>query len=100
MINIRKPVQKPIVVIRAATGLELSNYEKEKLAKIEYGAQVNKIESISVIVNDQKQRLEIDPDTKEVCIDLGELAFKSTITPNELTNEELFLIKCAIDEVD
>lgn len=97
MIEIRKPVQKPVVVIRAATGLELSNYEKRKLANIEENAQENKIETISVNVNDQKQRLPIT--SKEVCIDLGELALKNTVTPNELSPDELFLIQCTLDEV-
>ena len=46
MIEIRKPNKKPIVVIRAATGNELSNYEKRKLANIEDNAQENKIEVI------------------------------------------------------
>ena len=39
MFDVRKPKQKPIVVIRAATGAELSNYEKHKLANIEENAQ-------------------------------------------------------------
>ena len=66
MIDIRKPTKKPIVVIRAATGNELSNYEKRKLANIEDNAQENKIEVIRL--NDQ--RLQIDPINKEVKIDL------------------------------
>lgn len=94
MIEIRKPAQKPIVVIRAATGHELSNYEKRKLASIEENAQVNKIEVIKV--NGQPQQ--IDPLNKEVKIDLGALAFKSTITPNEVSPHDLFFIKCELDE--
>ena len=40
MIEIRKPNKKPIVVIRAATGNELSHYEKRKLANIEDNVQM------------------------------------------------------------
>lgn len=94
MIEIRKPSKKPIVVIRAATGNELSNYEKRKLANIEENAQENKIEVIRV--NDQ--RLQIDPINKEVKIDLGGLAFKSKVTPEDLSVDELFFIKCELDE--
>lgn len=96
MIEIRKPVQKPIVVIRAATGSELSNYEKNKLANIEDNAQKNKIEVIKV----NGQRLPIDPINKEVRIDLGNLAFKSAVTPKELSADELFFIKCELDEAN
>lgn len=94
MIEIRKPTQKPIVIIRAASGSELSNYEKRKLANIEENAQENKIEVIKV--NDQ--RLQIDPLNKEVRIDLGNLAFKSKVTPNDITADELFFIKCELDD--
>lgn len=94
MFDVRKPTKKPIVVIRAATGNELSNYEKRKLANIEEKAQENKIEVIRV--NDQ--RLQIDPINKEVRIDLGGLAFKSRVTPNDLSADELFFIKCELDE--
>lgn len=94
MIDIRKPTKKPIVVIRAATGNELSNYEKRKLANIEDNAQENKIEVIRL--NDQ--RLQIDPINKEVKIDLGGLAFKSKVSPAELSADELFFIKCELDE--
>lgn len=94
MFDVRKPNQKPIVVIRAATGNELSNYEKRKLASIEDNAQENKIEVIKV--NDQ--RLQIDPINKEVRIDLGGLAFKSKVGPEELSADELFFIKCELDD--
>lgn len=95
MINIRKPTQKPIVVIRAASGYELSNYEKRKLANIEENAQQNKVEVIKV----NGQQMPIDPINKEVRIDLGELAFKSAVTPDELSSEDLFFIKCELDEL-
>lgn len=94
MIEIRKPSHKPIVVIRAATGNELSNYEKRKLANIEDNAQENKIEVIRL--NDQK--LQVDPLNKEVKIQLGDLAFKTKVTPGDLTADELFFIKCELDE--
>ena len=93
MIDIRKPAQKPIVVIRAATGNELSNYEKRKLANIEDNAQENKIEVIKV----NGQQLPIDPINKEVRIDLGELASKSKITPEEMSADDLFFIKCELE---
>lgn len=94
MFDVRKPTKKPIVVIRAATGNELSNYEKRKLANIEDNAQENKIEVIRV----NNQRLQIDPINKEVKIDLGNLAFKSKVTPSDLSADELFFIKCELDD--
>lgn len=94
MFDVRKPTKNPIVVIRAATGNELSNYEKRKLANIEDNAQENKIEVIRV----NNQRLQIDPINKEVKIDLGNLAFKSKVTPGDLSADELFFIKCELDD--
>lgn len=97
MIDIRKQniTQKnnSMVVIRAASGHELSNYEKNKLAKIEENAQENKIEVITV--NDQ--RLQIDSANKEVNIELGDLAFKDKISMEDLLNDGLFFIKCELD---
>ena len=95
MFDVRKPKQKPMVVIRAATGHELSNYEKYKLSSIEERAQENRIEVIKL--NDQ--RLEIDPVNKEVKIELGDLAFKQKITQADLSADELFFIKCELDEM-
>ena len=94
MIDSRRPNKNSIVVIRAASGNELSNYEKRKLANIEENAQVNKIEVIKV----NGQQLQIDPLNKEVKIDLGNLAFKSTVTPKDISSEELFFIKCELEE--
>ena len=94
MIEIKKPISKPIVVVRAATAAELSNYEKHKLANIEDNAQENKIEIITL----NKQRLQIDPLNKEVEIDLGSLAFKQQITPEDISSDDLFFIKCELDE--
>ena len=96
MLDIRKPKQESVVVIRAATGNELSNYEKRKLANIEEKAQENKIEVISI----NGQKLQIDALNKEVRINLNELAFKDKITPNEISAEDLFFIKCELDEAD
>lgn len=94
MFEVQKQKQKPVVIIRAATGNELSNYEKRKLANIEDRAQENRIEVIRV--NDQ--RLQVDPLNKEVRIDLGRLAFQHKVTPADLSSEELFFIKCELDE--
>jgi len=96
MLDIRRPNQKPIVIIRAATGNELSSYEKRKLANIEENAQVNKIEVIKV----NNKPLQIDPLNKEVRIDLGNLAFKSNVGPEDISAEELFFIKCELDDTD
>jgi hypothetical protein len=58
------------------------------LANIEENAQVNKIEVIKV----NNKPLQIDPLNKEVKIDLGSLAFKSEVTPKDLSADELFLL--------
>ena len=94
MIEIRKPAKKPIVVVRTASSSELSAYEKRKLSNIEDNAQENKIE----IVNVNGQRLPVDPLNKEVHIDLGNLAFKNKITSDDISVDELFFIKCELDE--
>ena len=96
MIDIRKPKEQQITLIRAATGNELSNYEKQKLASIENNAQENKIEIITV----NNQRLPIDSTKKEVHIELGDLAFKNTVDAASISAEELFFIKCELDDVD
>ena len=93
MFNVQRPKQEAIVVIRAATAHELSAYEKHKLAHIEENAQENKIESIRV--NDEK--LKIDPVSKEVKIELGNLAFKQEISSNDLSSKDLFLIECGLE---
>lgn len=94
MFDVKKPSNKPVVIIRAATGAELSNYEKRKLANIEENAQENVIEIISI--NGERQYL--DPINKEVKISLGNLASKSEITPAEISAEELFFIKCELED--
>ena len=95
MIKIQKQQKEgPITVIRAASGNELTNYEKQKLSGIEENAQQNKIEAIKV----NGKRAPIDADTKTAQLDLGGLAFKSAITQNDLATDELFFIKCELDE--
>ena len=94
MMEIRRPEHKPLVIIRAATGNELSNYEKNKLANIEHNAQENKIEVIKL----NGERLPIDPANKEVRIDLGELSKKDKITEREISDDDLFLIMCELGE--
>lgn len=96
MIDVRKPNNKPVTIIRAASGHELSNYEKNKLANIEENAQKNKIEVITL--NDKK--LPIDSTNKEVKINVGNLAFKNKIEPKDLSSDELFFIKCELDDKD
>lgn len=96
MIEIRKPVQKPIAIIRAATANELFNYEKNKLANVGNNTQKNKIKVTKV--NDQ--RLFIDHINKEARIDLGNLVFKSAATPKGLSADELFFTKCELDETN
>ena len=96
MFDVHKPKQKPIVVIRAASAAELSEYEKYKLASIEQNAQENKIEIVSLNVAGNKQRIE--PLNKEVQIDLGKLALKSEGPPEDISEEDLFIIKCELDQ--
>jgi hypothetical protein len=96
MFDVRRQKPKPVVVIRAATGNELSEYEKNKLANIEKNAQENKIETVSLIVNGDKQRIE--PLNKEVNIELGSLAIKSNVAPGDISKDDLFVIKCELDD--
>ena len=96
MFDIRRPKRKPIIVIRAATGNELSNYEKRKLAAIEANAQENKIEAI--FVNIDNNRKQVQPLNKEVQIDLGGLAAKSKVEAADISEEDLFFIKCELGE--
>lgn len=93
MIKIQKQQNTPITVVRAATGNELSDYEKQKLAAIEEKAQQNKIEIIKV----DGKRAQIDTETKTANINLGlgSLAFRS-ITPHKLDTEDLIFIKCEL----
>ncbi len=95
MIKVQKQQKNnPITVIRAASGNELTNYEKQKLASVEENAQENKIEAIRV----NGQRAMVDPETKVAQIKLGDLAFKSTVSSNDFNNSECFFIRCDLDE--
>ena len=89
--DVSKPKQKPIVLIRAASGHELSSYEKSKLANIEDNAQEKKLESVTI----NGQRLPIT--NKEVNINLGSLAFKQKISDEDLEND-VFFIECELDD--
>ncbi len=97
MFEIKRPETKPIIVIRAATPKELSNYEKWKLENIEEGAQVNKLETIRVMTPSKKDAF-VSIDNKTAKIELGELALKNKITPEEISPEDLFLIECTLQD--
>lgn len=96
MFEIRRAEEKPIVVIRTATPHELSAYEKWKLENVEEGAQVNKLEMIRVETPSKKEAFS-GIENKVAKIELGELALKSEVTPNEISPEELFLIECTLE---
>ncbi len=96
MFEVKRPEEKPIIVIRTATPHELSNYEKWKLENIEEGAQVNKLEMIRVATPSKKEVF-ASIENKTAKIELGELALKNRITPEEISPEELFLIECSLD---
>jgi hypothetical protein len=94
MIKIQKQSQNnQASIIRPASEQEMSNYEKDKLAGIEEQAQRNRLEVIRVNGN----RIPIDTGTKTANIKVGDLAFKSVVTSNELDNNELFFIRCSLD---
>ena len=93
MIKIQTQETAPVTVIRSASSGELTEYEKKKLAKIEEQAQQNKIEAIRI--NDK--RASIDPKTKVAQINVGDLAFKSAVSPADIDTGELFFIKCSLD---
>jgi hypothetical protein len=91
MFYVNRPERACKAIIRPATQRELSNYEKRKLASIEENAQENRIESLSI--NGKR----IDPVDKEVNIALGDMAFKRAVSPEDLSTDELFFIKCELD---
>lgn len=97
MFEVKRPEEKPIIVIRTATPHELSNYEKWKLESIEEGAQVNKLEMIRVETPSKKEAF-ASIENKTAKIELGELALKDRVTPEELSLEDLFLIECALQD--
>lgn len=94
MFDIKKTNPESMVVIRAATGNELSNYEKNKLANIEENAQRNKLETI--IINGQ--RVPIDTTNKEANIELGDLAFKAKVTADDIDSNDIIFIRCELDK--
>lgn len=97
MFDVKRPEEKPIIVIRTATPHELSTYEKWKLENIEEGAQVNKLEMIRVETPSKKEAF-ASIENKTAKIELGELALKNKIAPEDISPEELFLIECALQE--
>lgn len=56
MLEIKRPAQKPVVIVRTATRYELSKYEKDKLANTKDNDQENKIDLIKI----NGQQLQID----------------------------------------
>lgn len=91
----RHKKEQPIL-IRTASNYELTEYEKNKLAGIEENAQKNKLEGVRLNGN----RLDIDTNSKEVAINLGDLAFKSLVTPGDLAADDIFFIKCELRNED
>lgn len=97
MFEVKRPEEKPVIVIRAATPQEFSNYEKWKLGNIEEGAQVNKLEMIKVETPSKKEVF-ASVDNKIAKIELGELSLKSKVAPEDISPKELFIIECALED--
>ena len=97
MFEVKRPEEKPIIVIRTATPHELSKYEKWKLENIEEGAQVNKLEMVRVVTSSKKEAF-ASIENKTAKIELGDLALKNKITSEDISPEELFLIECALED--
>lgn len=95
MFEVKRHEEKPVVVIRTATPHELSTYEKWKIEGIEAGAQVNKLETVRVETPSKKEAYS-SIENKTAKIELGELALKSNIIPEDIAPEELFFIECAL----
>ncbi len=94
MFDIKKTNPESMVVIRAATGNELSNYEKNKLANIEENAQKNKLETITI----NGERVPINAANKEANIELGDLAFKTKVTADDIASDDIIFIRCELDK--
>ena len=94
MFDIKKTNPESMVVIRAATGNELSNYEKNKLANIEENAQRNKLETITI----NGERVPINAANKEANIELGDLAFKTKVTADDIASDDIIFIRCELDK--
>ena len=87
-------------VIRVASSLELDEYEKELLAKldtIEPNAQENKLEDIKFTINAQDFPVEMIDKTAEIDLTLGELVFKDQITNDDISNQDIFQNNCSLD---
>ena len=87
-------------VIRVASSLELDEYEKELLAKldtIEPNAQENKLEDIKFTINAQDFPVETIDKTAEIDLTLGELVFKDQITNDDISDQDIFQINCSLD---
>ena len=93
MIKVQQKQTTPTSVIRTASERELSEYEKNKLAAIEEQAQKNKLEVIRI----NGERVPVDTDTKTANIKVGDLAFKSVVTSDDIDSKELFFIRCSLD---
>lgn len=93
MIKVQQKHAIPTSVIRVASERELSEYEKNKLAAIEEQAQKNKLEVIRI----NGERVPVDTDTKTANIKVGDLAFKSVVTSDDIDSKELFFIRCSLD---
>lgn len=94
MIKIQRPREnQSIAVIRAASYNEFTKYERQKLAEIEEKAQQNKLEAINL----NGEKVLIDPNTKTAQIELGDLAFKNTISFDEINDDNIF-IECTLDD--
>lgn len=79
-------------ILRVASEREMSNYEKNKLAHIEEAAQKNKLEGIRL----NGTRVKIDSETKIADINVGSLAFKSAVRPDDIDSSDLFFIRCEL----
>ncbi len=97
MFEVKRPEEKPIIVIRTATPHELSAYEKWKIESIEAGAQVNKLEMIRVETPSKKEAFS-SIENKVAKLELGDLALKNKITAQDVSSEEMFLIECTLEK--
>ena len=109
MFDVRKPKQqqKNWSPIRTASKIELENFERRKISTVDTKARV-KAEPVEVVecldtaniasIRINGNKLRVEPYSNEVKIDLGNLAFKSAISPAELSKDEFFFINCELDE--
>ena len=97
MFEVKRSEKKPITIIRTATPHELSTYEKWKIENIEEGAQVNKLEMIKIDTPTKKE-VYASIEDKTAKLELGDLALKNRIAPDDVSLEELFIIQCALQD--